>query len=104
MKELINCIYLCYVIDSRDLRIIYNGRTLYPEERSIQSVIGSNGAILLGNKIQNIRENTDCRFLGKIITAKLLIDNSVIKVKVGRLNNSKVLFCGEHGFGFYKKI
>ena len=67
-------------------------------------MIGLNRTLLLGNKKQNMRENTDCRFLGKIITAKLLIDNSVIKVKVGRLNNSKVLFYGEHGFGFYKKI
>ena len=104
MEELINCIYLFYGIDSRDLRIMYSMRTLYRDKRSIQSVI-FNHAVLMGYKKQNMRENTDCRFLGKIITAQLLIDNSVIEVKVGRLNNSKVLFCGdlEHGFGLYKK-
>ena len=104
MNELINCIYLFYGIDNRDLRIIYNAQTLKREEKSIQSVIQQNGANIIGYKRQNMRAYSDCRFLGKIITAKLLIDNRIIEVKLGRLNNSKVLFCSdiEHGFGSYK--
>jgi hypothetical protein len=104
MYEMLNSIYLFYGYDRRDLRIVCDVKTLEPGETKIGEMFKYN-SILIGLKIEDMRKKTECRFLGQIISAKLLIDGKNIEVKVGRLNNTKVLFCPDrdHGFGIYRE-
>ena len=105
ISEMIHAIHLFYGYDSRDLRILYDANSIEPNEKIIRKLFNSNTISIKGYKKQNDRLFTECRLIGKIITAKLLIDNKSEEVKVGRLNNTKVLFCIDifHGFGGYKE-
>ena len=109
VTEMIYSIYLFFGLDYRNLRIIFNGITVEPNETTIINYLKRRDcANIQGYKKQNDRNLTDCKLIGKVIIATLLNDKNKeeIKVKVGRLNNTKVLFCPEigHGFGHYKKI
>ena len=105
ISEMINTIYLFYGYDYRNLRLWFNGQLIKPEEINIYEFFNHSLVNIKGSISENDRIFTECRLIGKLISSKLLIDDKVYEVKVGRLNNTKVLFCTDmdHGFGGYKK-
>ena len=106
ITEMINSINLFFGLDYRNLRLMYNMITIEPKETTISNYFMREMLTLTGIKKQNERNLTECRIIGKNISAKLLNDKNEEKYKVvvGRLNNTKVLFCPDldHGFGFFK--
>ena len=106
LTEMINSINLFFGLDYRNLRLMYNMRTIESNETTISNYFTGYLVNVTGIKKQNERNLTECRIIGKNISAKLLNDKNKeeFKVVVGRLNNTKVLFCPDldHGFGLFK--
>lgn len=101
---MINAIYLFFGLDERNLRILYNAKTITPQKEEIYNYFDKrlNPNLILYKK-EDDRYFSECRFMGKIISSKMLIDNDKIEIKIGRLNKVNSLFCSRHGFGIYKK-
>jgi len=107
ITEMIYSIYLFFGLDYRNLRLMHNMMTIEAKETNIYNYFLKPQMVnILGLKRQNDRNLTECKIIGKAISAKLLNDKNEeeFKVIVGRLNNTKVLFCGkiDHGFGWFK--
>ena len=100
---MINAIYLFFGLDTNNLRILYNGMKIKSENIPIWNYFNYADLVtfILYRK-EDDRFFTECRYIGKLISAKLHIDKEKISIKIGRLNNTKALFCPEHGFGLYK--
>ena len=107
ITEMIYSINLFFGLDYRDLRLMYDMMTIKPNETNIFNYFRRSEMVtIVGIKRQNERNLTECKIIGKAISAKLLNDKNEeeFKVVVGRLNNTKVLFCPDidHGFGSFK--
>ena len=103
VSEMINAICLFFGLDTRNLRILYNGTTIKSQNTSIWNYFNTADLVsLILYQKEDDRFFTECRFIGKLISAKLHIDKEEISIKIGRLNNTKSLFCKAHGFGLYK--
>ena len=100
---MINTIYLFFGLDTNNLRILYNGMKIKSQNTSIWNYFNcAYLATLILYRKEDDRFFTECRYIGKLISAKLHIDKEKISIKIGRLNNTKALFCPAHGFGLYK--
>lgn len=102
LSELIESIQLIFGSNSKDLRIIGpNGYFIKSDENKGNKKIGEifSGGELLSIYNSGIPE-IDCEPLGKKLLAKA---GNNMQIKVGRLNSTKVLFCINHGFRYFKK-
>ena len=100
---MINTIYLFFGLDTNNLRILYNGMKIKSQNTSIWNYFNCAYLVtLILYRKEDDRLFTESRYIGKLISAKLHIYKEKISIKIGRLNNTKALFCPAHGFGLYK--
>ena len=72
VSEMINAICLFFGLDTRNLRILYNANIIKPQNKTIWNFFnGFNNVNLILYQKEDDRFFTECRFIGKLISAKL---------------------------------